>query len=72
LCAELCGQGHPLMHGVVVVDTEQDYLAWLGQQQTFAQLSVPQQSGSANQPSGKAMASGLDVAANSKLLRPAQ
>ena len=30
LCAELCGQGHPLMRGAVVVDTEQDYLAWLG------------------------------------------
>ncbi|TIW00923.1 MAG: cytochrome c oxidase subunit II [Mesorhizobium sp.] len=63
LCAELCGQGHPLMHGVVVVDTEQDYLAWVGQQQTFAQLSAPKQTGSANLPSGKTMASGLDVAA---------
>ncbi len=68
LCAELCGQGHPLMHGVVVVDTEQDYLAWLGQQQTFAQLSAPKQTGSANQPSGKTMASGLDVAAKLETL----
>ncbi|CDX39811.1 Alternative cytochrome c oxidase subunit 2 [Mesorhizobium sp. ORS 3359] len=72
LCAELCGQGHPLMHGVVVVDTEQDYLAWLGQQQTFAQLSAPQQSGSANQPPGKMMASNPGVAANPKLSRSAQ
>ncbi|TIU88931.1 MAG: hypothetical protein E5W03_05620, partial [Mesorhizobium sp.] len=62
----------PLMHGVVVVDTEQEYLAWLGQQQTFAQLSAPQQSGSANQPPGKIMASNLGVAANSKLSRSAQ
>ncbi|TIP99818.1 MAG: cytochrome c oxidase subunit II [Mesorhizobium sp.] len=47
LCAELCGQGHPLMNGVVMVDTPEDYLAWLGEQQTFAQLSAPQQVGSA-------------------------
>ena len=47
LCAELCGQGHPQMRGMVMVDTEQDYTAWLGQQQTFAQLT-PQQVGSAN------------------------
>ena len=63
LCAELCGQGHPLMHGMVMVDTEQDYLAWLGQQQTFAQLSAPQKTGSADQTPGRTMASGLKVAA---------
>jgi len=68
LCAELCGQGHPLMHGVVMVDAEQDYLAWLGQQQTFAQLSAPKQTGSANQPSERTMASGLDVAAKLETL----
>lgn len=47
LCAELCGQGHPFMQGNVVVDTEQDYSAWLGEQQTFAQLT-PQQVGAAD------------------------
>ncbi|MEI5678949.1 MULTISPECIES: cytochrome c oxidase subunit II [unclassified Mesorhizobium] len=46
LCAELCGQGHPFMRGVVMVDTEEDYTAWLGQQQTFAQLTPPQQTSS--------------------------
>jgi cytochrome c oxidase subunit II len=46
LCAELCGQGHPFMQANVLVDTEQDYSAWLGQQQTFAQLT-PQQVGAA-------------------------
>jgi len=46
-----------------MVDTEQDYLAWLGQQQTFAQLSAPQQTGSADQRPAKAMVSGLSVAA---------
>ncbi|TGV69376.1 cytochrome c oxidase subunit II, partial [Mesorhizobium sp. M00.F.Ca.ET.158.01.1.1] len=61
LCAELCGQGHPLMHGVVVVDTQQDYVAWLGQQQTFAQLSAPQQTGSVEQAPGKT--TGLKIAA---------
>lgn len=43
LCAELCGQGHSFMRGTVMVDTEEDYLAWLGEQQTFAQLSAPAQ-----------------------------
>jgi cytochrome c oxidase subunit 2 len=30
-----------------MVDTQEDYLAWLGEQQTFAQLSAPQEVGSA-------------------------
>jgi cytochrome c oxidase subunit II len=47
LCAELCGSGHAYMRGVVVVDTEQDYQAWLQEQSTFAQLSAPQKTGSA-------------------------
>ena len=47
LCAELCGQGHPFMQGNVVVDNEKDYAAWLGEQQTFAQLT-PQQVGAAD------------------------
>jgi cytochrome c oxidase subunit 2 len=41
LCAELCGTGHPQMRGTVIVDTETDYQAWLGQQRTFAQRSLP-------------------------------
>ena len=47
LCAELCGQGHAFMRGAVAVDTQEDYLAWLGEQQTFAQLTAPQQTGAA-------------------------
>ena len=47
LCAELCGQGHAFMQGNVVVDTEQDYTGWLGEQQTFAELT-PQQVGAAD------------------------
>ena len=40
LCAELCGVGHSQMRGIVVVDTESAYQAWLQQQKTFAQLSA--------------------------------
>lgn len=40
LCFELCGLGHPDMRGMVVVEPEGDYQAWLQQQQTFAQLSA--------------------------------
>jgi len=39
LCAELCGVGHGFMRGIVMVDTEEDYHAWLQEQSTFAQLS---------------------------------
>lgn len=39
LCAELCGVGHGFMRGIVMVDTEEDYQAWLQEQSTFAQLS---------------------------------
>ena len=37
LCFELCGVGHHDMRGLVVVESESDYQAWLGEQQTFAQ-----------------------------------
>jgi len=39
LCAELCGAGHAMMRGRVIVDGESDYHAWLAKQQTFAELS---------------------------------
>jgi cytochrome c oxidase subunit 2 len=41
LCAELCGLAHAEMRGLVIVDGEEDYRAWLEQQQTFAELSGP-------------------------------
>ena len=40
LCAELCGVGHPQMRGTVIVDSDADYQTWLGQQQTFTQLTA--------------------------------
>lgn len=40
LCAELCGVGHAYMRGIVVVDNESDYQAWLQGQQTFAQTQL--------------------------------
>jgi cytochrome c oxidase subunit II len=53
LCAELCGQGHAFMRGVVMVDNEADYTAWIDQQQTFAQLSAPAQTGSLEEEAGR-------------------
>jgi len=38
LCAELCGVGHSDMRGYVVVDTAEDYQAWLSEQVTFAEM----------------------------------
>jgi cytochrome c oxidase subunit 2 len=43
LCAGFCGIGHPQMRGNVVVDSDNDYRAWLQKQQTFAQLSGQKQ-----------------------------
>ena len=39
LCAELCGTGHALMRGRVVVESEADHAAWLAGLRTFAQLA---------------------------------
>lgn len=47
LCAELCGVGHAVMRGEVVVQEEEDYAAWLAAQTTFAEMSAPTQLGSA-------------------------
>jgi cytochrome c oxidase subunit 2 len=40
LCEELCGIGHFVMRGAVVIDTQQDYDAWLAQQPTFAETQA--------------------------------
>ena len=40
LCFELCGVGHYLMRGTVVVESESDHKAWLKEQSTFAQSLV--------------------------------
>ncbi len=37
LCFELCGVGHYDMRGLVVVEAESDFQAWLQEQPTFAQ-----------------------------------
>ncbi|WP_428648733.1 cytochrome c oxidase subunit II [Roseibium sp.] len=40
LCAELCGTGHGFMRGTVIVDKDEDYQAWLQDQETFAELAA--------------------------------
>ncbi len=42
LCAELCGVGHAIMRGKVVVQSEVEYTAWLEGRRTFAQLATVQ------------------------------
>ena len=37
LCFELCGVGHHDMRGIVVVESESEFQAWLREQPTFAQ-----------------------------------
>ena len=38
LCEELCGVGHYAMRGMVVVDTQADFDAWLAEQPTYREL----------------------------------
>jgi len=52
LCNELCGVGHFVMRGKVVVEEEQAFQAWLGSQPTFAQMQAQAAGGSAG--AGKA------------------
>jgi len=40
LCNELCGVGHFVMRGSVIVEEDAAYQAWLGSQHTFAQSSA--------------------------------
>jgi cytochrome c oxidase subunit 2 len=42
LCAELCGVGHAVMRGKVIVQSEVEYAAWLEGRRTFAQLATAQ------------------------------
>jgi cytochrome c oxidase subunit 2 len=39
LCMELCGIAHYTMRGYIVVDTQEDYDAWLAEQVTWAEIS---------------------------------
>jgi len=39
LCQEMCGVGHFVMRGAVVVDGPDDYQAWLSRQPTYSQVS---------------------------------
>ncbi len=48
LCAELCGIGHHEMRGLVVVEEEGAYQAWLAEQQTFAQTMAEARNEPAN------------------------
>ena len=40
LCAELCGVGHHIMRGIVVVEGPDDFQTWLDEQSTFAQTQA--------------------------------
>ena len=40
LCAELCGVGHPFMRGIVLVEPEEEYQVWLGEQQTYSDFAA--------------------------------
>jgi cytochrome c oxidase subunit 2 len=50
LCAQLCGIGHANMRGYVVVEDEASFQAWMGKQQTFAQILAKQRSAGEGDP----------------------
>ena len=43
LCAELCGIGHHMMRGTVIVENGADFDSWLADQPTFSQLMAEAQ-----------------------------
>lgn len=45
LCAELCGVGHHMMRGTVIVEPQEKYDAWLGEQMTFGQMLAQRDAG---------------------------
>jgi cytochrome c oxidase subunit II len=53
LCNELCGVGHFVMRGKVVVEEEAAFQAWLSSQPTYAQMAAQAAGGSA--AAGKAL-----------------
>ena len=53
LCAELCGIGHYQMRGLMVIDTEPAFRAWLGQQPAYAQLVAQATTSGAGHAAGK-------------------
>lgn len=42
LCAELCGRGHHIMRGIMHIDTQEDFDAWLDSQVTWAEMKAGQ------------------------------
>ena len=50
LCFELCGVGHHIMRSKVVVQTEEEFNAWLEEQETFAQTLARAGSGPGETP----------------------
>ncbi len=49
-CFELCGVGHYLIRGNVVVEEESTFQAWLQEQSTFAELMAEAGAGEAGGP----------------------
>ena len=55
-CDQLCGKGHYSMRGVIVVETQEQYDAWMAKQQTYYSLNNP----AAAQPTAQTEAGGGD------------
>jgi cytochrome c oxidase subunit 2 len=64
MCAQLCGMGHPNMHGLVVVEDAAGYAGWLKQQVNFAQSLAP--------PKGGTVSAGGNLVAQGQALAQAK
>lgn len=62
ICAELCGSGHYTMRGVVVVEEQNAYQAWLQEQPTFQETSADAGNGTDKRPSLASSGSETDSA----------
>jgi cytochrome c oxidase subunit 2 len=59
LCAELCGVGHHMMRGTVVVEEQNAFDEWLAGQMTYGQLLAQQQAASGTRLAQAAAVSGM-------------
>ncbi|WP_277633215.1 cytochrome c oxidase subunit II [Avrilella dinanensis] len=50
LCNKICGRSHYNMQMKVIVESEQDFKKWLGEQKTLGQLIAEEQAGNEPQP----------------------
>ncbi|WP_282607590.1 cytochrome c oxidase subunit II [Pelagibius sp. Alg239-R121] len=77
LCAELCGTGHHIMRGTVIVDNAAEYDEWMSEQETFAELAArakaeEKQQAGLGTPTGDGFEKKVSLVVNEDTAKPIQ